>query len=155
MRGGERLLQKDFLQTLLPHLKESGMGVYLETNGILPQELEAVIDDVDIIAMDFKLPSSTQCRPYWQEHEAFLKKAREKDVFIKAVISSGTLQEDIAASVELAAGIDPDIFFILQPNYFDRHNGVLQKCREYQDYCLKYLRHVRIVPQMHKVWKVR
>ncbi len=162
LTGGEPLLQKDFLQTLLPHLKESGLEVYLETNGILPQELGAVIDDVDIIAMDFKLPSSTQCRPYWQEHEAFLKKAREKDVFIKAVISSGTLQEDIAASVDLAAGIDPDIFFILQPNYFDlpagqagRHNGVLQKCREYQDYCLKYLRHVSIVPQMHKVWKVR
>jgi organic radical activating enzyme len=155
LTGGEPLLQKDFLQALLPHLKKAEAAVYLETNGILYKELEALIQDVDIIAMDFKLPSSTRCRSYWQEHEAFLRIAREKDVFIKAVVSSETVAEDIRLSVDLAARIDKDIFFILQPNYFDRHNGVMQKCQDYQDYCLKYLRHVSIVPQMHKVWKVR
>ena len=76
----------------------------LETNGILDRHLAEIIDDADIIAMDFKLPSSTKCRPYWEEHEAFLRIARQKEVFIKVVISSDTDKEDIARSVELVAG---------------------------------------------------
>lgn len=162
LTGGEPLVQKDFIQALLPLLKQEKMRTYLETNGIFDQRLEVIIDDVDIIAMDFKLPTSTRCRPYWQEHEAFLKVARRKDVFIKAVVSSETSKEDVVRSAELIAGIDPNILFILQPNYFDlpvrqagRNNGVLALCEEYQDVCRQYLTDVRVMSQMHKEWKVR
>lgn len=155
LTGGEPLLQKDFIKALLPPLKKEGMSSYLETNGIFDQHLAEIIDDVDVIAMDFKLPSSTQCRSYWREHEAFLKVARQKDVFIKVVVSSSTQKADVARSVELVAGVDPGIPFILQPNYFDRHNGAPDRCLDYQDYCRQYLRDVKVMPQMHKVWKVR
>ena len=40
--------------------------------------------------MDMKLPSSTQQRAFWKEHEEFLKIAKKKEVFIKAVITSQT-----------------------------------------------------------------
>lgn len=155
LTGGEPLMQKDFIKELLPSLKKEGMRSCLETNGILARHLAEIIDDVDIIAMDFKLPSSTKCRPYWEEHAAFLRIARQKEVFIKAVISSDTDKEDIARSVELVAGIDPNILFILQPNYFERQNGALDRCLDYQDYCRQYLTDVKVMSQMHKMWKIR
>lgn len=155
LTGGEPLVQKDFIKGLLPSLEKEGMKSYLETNGVLDQCLAEIIVGVDIIAMDLKLPSSTKCRPYWEEHAAFLKVARQKEVFIKAVVSSDTDKEDIARSVELVAGVDPGIPLILQPNYFERKNGALDRCLDYQDYCRQYLTDVKVMSQMHKVWKIR
>lgn len=155
LTGGEPLLQADFIKTLTPCLKEHKMRVYLETNGVLPDELNKVIDTVDIVAMDLKLPSSTRCRPYWAEHERFLKIARQKEVFVKTVISSETDRADVLRSADLVGGIDPDILFILQPNYFDRQNGVLDKCLSYQKDCSGRLSNVRVLPQVHKYMQLR
>ncbi|HCI45588.1 MAG TPA: hypothetical protein DE315_08700 [Candidatus Omnitrophica bacterium] len=155
LTGGEPLVQKDFIKALLPSLKKEGMRSYLDTNGVLDRNLAGIIDDVDIVAMDFKLPSSTKCRPYWEEHAAFLRIARQKEVFIKVVVSSDTAQEDIARCVELVAGVDPNIPLVLQPNYFERQNGALDRCLDYQDYCRQYLTDVKVMSQMHKVWKIR
>ena len=155
LTGGEPLMQSNFIKELLPRLKEKKMPVYLETNGILPNELAEIIDDIDIIAMDLKLPSSTKCQPFWQEHREFLNIARTKDAFIKTVISNETEREDVLRSVDLVADVDPDMLYILQPNYFDMHDGVMDKCREYQKICFNRLSNVRIIPQMHKMLKVR
>ncbi len=155
LTGGEPLLQADFIKQLLPYIKESGLKVYLETSGVLYKELKKVIQDVDIVAMDIKLPSSTQQRAFWKEHRAFLKIARQKDVFIKTVISSKTEMADIKRSVEIAAAVDPKIIFILQPNTFDLQNGVMSKCLTYHNYCSKHLADVRILPQMHKFLRIR
>ena len=131
------------------------MPVYLETNGIFFEELKEIIEDVDIIAADIKLPSSTQCRSYWKEHEEFLKVARHKDVFIKAVVTSDTQEEDIKNAVDLVAAIDPSIVFFLQPNYFEVKNGALAQCLDFQKYCARYLNDVRVLPQVHKFIKMR
>ena len=155
LTGGEPLVQKDFIKELLPYFKKEGMRSYLETNGILDRHLAGIIDNVDIIAMDLKLPSSTKCRPYWDEHAAFLRIARQKEVFIKVVVSSGTRKEDVVRSVDLVAGIDSNIPLILQPNYFERQNGALDRCLDYQDYCRQYLTDVKVMSQMHKMWKIR
>ncbi|HLF18327.1 MAG TPA: 7-carboxy-7-deazaguanine synthase QueE [Candidatus Omnitrophota bacterium] len=155
LTGGEPLLQAEFIKGMLPALKKEGLKSYLETNGVLPQALGMVIDGIDTIAMDIKLPSSTKCQPFWKEHESFLKLARQKDVFIKTVISSDTDKEDIGRCVQLVAGIDPDVLFILQPNTYELKNGVMKKCLEFQDLCLKRLNNVRILPQVHKFMKLR
>ena len=155
LTGGEPLLQKDFIKEFIPYLKKAGMPVYLETNGIFFKELEETIDDTDTIAMDLKLPSSTQCRSYWKEHEKFLKVAKRKDVFIKAVVSADTKQEDIKTAVELVAGIDPAVVFFLQPNHFEIRNGILKKCLDFQSYGQRYLQDVRVLPQVHKFIKMR
>ena len=152
--GGEPLLQADIIKALVPQLKKSGMRVYLETNGTLPDQLAEIIDDVDITAMDIKLPSSTKCRAYWKEHREFLKIARAKEVFIKAVISSDTNEKDVSEAMDLVADIDPNILFILQPNYFEMQNGVIKKCVEFQGYGRGQLNDVRIIPQIHKFMKV-
>ncbi|MFH0828068.1 MAG: 7-carboxy-7-deazaguanine synthase QueE, partial [Candidatus Omnitrophota bacterium] len=71
--GGEPLLQKEFLKEVLLLTREAGFKNYLETNGTLPEALEEVIDNVDIVAMDFKFPSSTGAGSFWRQHEEFLR----------------------------------------------------------------------------------
>ena len=154
LTGGEPLLQVDFIKELIPHLKKMKLPVYLETNGICPQELKTVINDTDIVAMDIKLPSSTKEKAYWKEHEEFLKIALKKDVFIKTVISADTDKKDIVKAVEMVKKIDPGVLFILQPNTYELRNGLMDKCQDFQDYCSKYLSDVRILPQTHKFMKV-
>jgi len=82
LTGGEPLLQIDFLKELVEQLKKDGKIVYLETNGSLYQNLTRVIDNIDIIAMDFKLSSSTGMKDFWFEHREFLKVAKTREVFV-------------------------------------------------------------------------
>lgn len=76
--GGEPLCQAEFLLDFLPGLRQNGCRIYLETNGILYEELQDLMPYIDIVAMDFKLPSSTGLRAFWREHEEFLRIALDK-----------------------------------------------------------------------------
>jgi 7-carboxy-7-deazaguanine synthase len=153
--GGEPLLQKDFVKDFCHVLHQEGKKVYLDTNGTLPDALSETIKDIDIIAMDIKLPSSTQQQAFWTEHKEFLKIAARKEVFIKVVISLKTKPEEILKAAKLVAAIDPKILFILQPNYLDMKNGIIEQCLGYQKSCAKILKDVRILPQVHKFMKLR
>lgn len=153
--GGEPLMQAEFLQQFIPILRSLKMPIHLETNGIMPNELTQVIELVDVVAMDLKLPSSTQQPSYWEEHKDFLKIALQKETFIKTVVSLATTEEDLRQAVDLVAEIDPDVLFILQPNYGDISQGIVNKCIEFQHYCIGKLKNVRIIPQTHKLLKVR
>jgi organic radical activating enzyme len=153
--GGEPLLQKDFLKDFCRALHGQGKKVYLDTNGTLPEALAEIIKDIDIIAMDIKLPSSTKQRAFWAEHKEFLKIAKRKEVFVKVVISLNTKKEEIVKAAKLVASIDPAILFILQPNYLDMKKGVIEQCAGHQKSCAKILKDVRILPQVHKFMKMR
>ncbi len=157
LTGGEPLLQAEFLRALAEKLQSQKIPVHLETNGICPAELRQVIDVVDVISMDIKLPSSTQCRPYWPEHAEFLAVAREhqREIFIKTVITKDTDISDIHEAVRMVQAVDPDTLFILQPNTFDLGQGVMGLCQEMEEAASQHLRNVRILPQMHKIMKVR
>ncbi|MBU1061720.1 MAG: 7-carboxy-7-deazaguanine synthase QueE, partial [Candidatus Omnitrophica bacterium] len=97
--GGEPLLHADFLKEILPVLKEKKIKIYLETNGTLKDRLLDILDCVDIISMDLKLPSSTGLRPYWGEHADFLKEGLKKELFVKAVVTRKTLLSDIIEAI--------------------------------------------------------
>jgi organic radical activating enzyme len=136
-------------------LRLEGKKIYLDTNGVLPDALRETIKDIDIIAMDIKLPSSTKQRAFWKEHREFLEIASRKEVFVKAVISLDTRQEEVLKAAKLVAAIDPKILFILQPNYLDMKKGIIEECVEHQKSCAKILKDVRILPQVHKFMKLR
>lgn len=108
LTGGEPLLYTDFLKRFLPELK---IKKYLETNGTMPEQLKEVIELLDIISMDIKLPSSTGLNAFEKEHLEFIKIAKQKDVFAKAVISSKTTDEE----VEFLTKIAKKIPLVLQP----------------------------------------
>lgn len=155
LTGGEPLLQLDFLKEFLPLAWQMGSKIYLETNGTLPDSLSEVIDNIDIIAMDFKFPSSTGLRDFWCEHEAFLRIALQKEVFVKAVICNSTNLADLEKAVRLLSNHNKNITFILQPNSFELNGLLSNKIKEFQKFALEFLSDVRVIPQMHKLMRIR
>lgn len=155
LTGGEPLGQKDFLREFLPLLKQAGIKTYLETNATLPEALSELIDYIDIIAMDFKFPSSTGLRDFWQEHKAFLGIALQRCVFVKAVICNTTDLTDLKTAARILFNSNQDIPFVLQPNSFELGELLMNKIREFQRYALEFLSDVRVIPQVHKMAGVR
>lgn len=158
LTGGEPLLQKDFLAAFLPRLKTAGLPAYLETSGVCFEALAGVVRDVAMVAMDIKLPSSTGCAPLWREHEAFLdvlNTAPGTEYFVKAVVSVDTVPGDIEQMIDLLRRRAPKALLILQPNSLELRQGVAARCLEFQDLCLRSLKHVRVLPQAHKFMKLR
>lgn len=151
--GGEPLLQKNFLKEILILIKSQGITTYLETNGTLFNELFELIDNIDIVAMDFKLPSSTQLSGFWDAHQKFLEilLSRNKKFFIKAVITTKTKEEDLERACNLILRLDLKVPFILQPNSFELNKTLLDKIQEFQKLCTLRLIDTRIIPQIHKI----
>lgn len=159
LTGGEPLLYVEFLREFLRLLKRRRLKSYLETNGTLPKKLASIIDLVDIVAMDFKLPSSTGERGYWTEHLEFLKIARRKKVFVKAVVTPATTEKDIEKAIALVKKVSEKVPLILQP--VTPSKSGIESVGENR--LLKFLeiasRHnldnIRVIPQIHKVLNVK
>lgn len=71
LTGGEPLLHADYIQALAKGLAGTQRGIFLETNGTLPEELLKVLNDIAIISMDIKLKSSTGTETPWEVQENF------------------------------------------------------------------------------------
>ena len=159
LTGGEPLVYTEFLRSILPLLKKKGFKSYLETNGTLPEELREVIDLIDIVAMDFKLPSSTGDRAYWKEHLEFLKIAARKKVFVKSVVTTKTKKEEIVEAVRLIKKVNNKIPFIMQPATAVKRSDKMPGCNrllEFLDIALKNkVENSRVIPQMHKIIGVK
>lgn len=157
--GGEPLLYTDFLEVFLELLKKESLKTYLETNGTLPNELARVVDRFDIIAMDFKLPSSTGERPFWKEHREFLKIASKKKVFVKAVVTQSTIKDDIERSIRLIRKVRPDIPFIIQPAapvHANDKTVAKDKLIRFLDIGVRRnLENIRVIPQIHKILDIK
>lgn len=155
LTGGEPLLQIDFLKNLAKYLKEEGKTIYLETNGTLYNNLSEIIEYVDIIAMDFKSPSSTSQGDFWGEHKEFLKVALRKKVFVKAVICRSTTFSDLKKAVELLNSFKEQVSFIIQPNSFEIDEELNDKIEYFFSFSGKYLSDVKIAGQLHKAMSWR
>jgi len=157
--GGEPLMHVDFLKVFLKMLRKEGLQVYLETNGTMPERLAAVIDQVDIIAMDFKVPSSTGLRSYWDEHRSFLEIAAEKNVFVKIVVTPSTTEEDIEQSIAIVKHLKKDIPVIFQPVTPLKGHGTPVETRRLMEFLEIGKRHhvegIRVIPQIHKMLGVK
>ncbi|MBI3540604.1 MAG: 7-carboxy-7-deazaguanine synthase QueE [Deltaproteobacteria bacterium] len=152
--GGEPLQKTPFLKEWLPTLHEK-RTLLLETAGVHVSEFREIVNFITIVSMDFKLPSSTGMHPWWREHEAFLKIAKEKnkEIYIKAVMTSETTGEDLEKAMGLINSIDPMIPLILQPaTAFGRFREVptVQQISQLLITAQKSLPNVRVIPQLHK-----
>ena len=153
--GGEPLYQRDFLKEILRLTRKAGVLNYLETNGTLPDELEAVIDFLDIVAMDLKLPSSTAENDFWQVHGRFLEIAAQKEVFLKSVICQSTQEEDLRKALSLIKKINPAITLVLQPNSFEDDHQLRKKLEDFRGVAMENNIVTCIIPQMHKLMRLR
>jgi organic radical activating enzyme len=153
--GGEPLLQKDFLKESLKLSHQQGFKNYLETNGTLTGELEDVIDFVDIVAMDVKLPSSTDMGQLWGMHQRFLKVASRKEVFVKMIICKATQEECLREALGLMRSVNKAAIAVLQPNSFEHDDALDRKMEDFRDTCYAEGVTCCIIPQMHKAAGIR
>jgi len=150
LTGGEPLLNSNMLKELIPTL--GGIKVYLETNGTLPEELSRIIDLVDVIAMDVKLPSTSGLSDLWDKHASFLKIASVKESFVKVVVAEHTLEWEVERAARMIRDIAPSSSLVIQPITIGDTIGISSaRLCELQWHALKFLDDVRIIPQTHKL----
>jgi 7-carboxy-7-deazaguanine synthase len=149
--GGEPLLQIDFLKEALKLSRRENFKNYLETNGTLPDVLGQVIEDIDIVAMDIKLPTSTGLDNFWHKHRKFLEIASAKEVFVKSVICNSTQEEDLLTALKLIKEINKSVVLVLQPNSREDNQQLRNKIESFRDTCIQQHIASCIIPQIHKV----
>jgi len=153
--GGEPLLHADLLAQWLPELNIL-LPIHLETNGTLPDAVSRLIQNLDFICMDIKLPSSAATPELWDQHRRFLEAARERDVSVKVVVGELTVDQELVAACKLVAKIDDEIPFIIQP-VTGRDGRVVvpsQRLLRLQALASRQLYDVRVLPQMHRFMEV-
>lgn len=156
LTGGEPLLYAPFLKKLLPEMYGL-VPLYLETNGTLYNELEHVIENVDIVSMDIKLPQSAGITAQWDNHKRFLRTANEREVFVKTVVSDRTPKEEFAMAADLVSEIDKNIPFIIQPLTVEEgmeKPADASHLFSFYEYASSCLSEVRIIPQSHKMMDI-
>lgn len=154
LTGGEPLLQVDFLKTLLPQLKAKNRTTYLDTNGTLPGHLEEIIDHIDIVALDFKVPSSAKTSSYLSQNKKSLEIASLVDVFVKIVVTHDMLIKEFEEAVQLIASVNPKAPLIIQPvTPFGpiKHRPAFDQLMAWHTLAKRHLNNVRVVPQTHKI----
>ncbi len=157
LTGGEPLLWCDFLKEFLPLLKDRELKIVLETNGTMPEKFRNIKDLVDIVALDFKLPSSTQEKPFWSQHRQFLNLAKDKS-FVKVVITAKTISGDLKKAIKIISEINQEIPLVLQPvtpHKKFKAAPPIEKVLKFQQQALKFLTDVRVIPQVHKFLKLK
>ena len=151
--GGEPLLYADFIAELCKNLP---VKVMLETNGTLHEELEKVLQVVDIISMDIKFPSAVG-RSLWENHRRFMELAKERDLYIKLVVTGDLPGEEFAKALALIKETAPNAPVVLQPVTPVKNVQPADPKRmlELQQFALEFLQappeNVRVIPQTHRM----
>ena len=153
--GGEPLLHDEVLAHWLPELNIL-LPIHLETNGTLPVAVSRLIEHLDFISMDIKLPTAAATPALWDEHRRFLEAAHERDVSVKVIVGELTVDQELVAACKLVSDVDDEIPFIIQP-VTDRDGRVSvspQRLLRLQALASRQLSDVRVLPQMHRFLEV-
>lgn len=150
--GGEPLIQWRFLRELLPGLRPI-RPLLLETAGVHPEELRQVIDWLDLISMDIKLPSNSGEAARWEAHEAFLAVARQRRVYVKVLLDEATDEEEVEQALRLVERVGPDTPVFLQPIHSPSGEPSISTARleRFFGCARERLENVRVIPQLHKL----
>ncbi len=118
--------------------------------------LREVIDFIDIISMDFKIPSTTGKGEFWEKHRDFLDAAKSKELIAKVVVSSGTPAEEVETAAKILATTAPDALLVIQPAVLAAKSGPSPEMLfEFYSCARQVLKNVRVIPQVHKILGVR
>ncbi len=142
--GGEPLIQVDALKSLFPHLT---LPIYLETNGILPQNLKEVKRWLTYASVDFK-------SGYHEPFEEFMGILSDlPGAFVKYVMVRDFPDSDIHHITRIMSAINPAMPLIIQPvTPFAEvaHKATPEDIMRGFSLASKHLSDVRIIPQTHK-----
>lgn len=157
--GGEPLLHARFWQTWLPSIRALGLQTFLETNGLLPEHLAAVLPLLDYVSMDFKAPTATGLDPETthQTHRRFLEIAQAVNVYGKFVVTPRTTDAELDAVCATIEAVNAAIPLILQPVTpfgFEPEPVSPARMIALHARASRRLSDVRVIPQTHKMMKL-
>jgi len=168
--GGEPLLWPGFVQNLRRYA--GSRRIHLETAGGHPEALEAVLESVDHVSLDLKLPADLappvlvpapapmpvpDSPSTWADARSdCLALLDGRDACAKLPISGDHPAEAYAPLLEDVAGMAPELPCILQP--ITPMGGATAPSHalldELCDMALELELHVRVLPQVHRFLKV-
>lgn len=157
LTGGEPLLQVDLIKKLIPKLKLNGHKIYLETNGTMSDRLAEIVNDVDFIAMDIKLPSMTGETDMLPEHKKALVAAAGTDMFVKIVFGRESKPMEIETASKMIESISSNIPLVLQPVTpvgKVKHGPTAEQIIAMHAIAKRHLKTVKVIPQMHRAMGV-
>ncbi len=151
LTGGEPLAQADFIAQLL----EAGglpRPVILETAGMMPKALEKVVEAVDVVSMDLKLPSNTGETAFWDLHREFLAASRGK-VYVKVLVDASSSRNDLIGAADLVRDVAPETPVFIQPITAESSTILVGEGDLSNVYKIfrNRVEDVRVVPQTHKM----
>lgn len=141
--GGEPLLQVDFIDFFLKNYKKERF-FYLETNGTLPENLEKIIDLIDFVSMDIKMPYINN-NNFLKSQENFLRISEMKGHQVKIVVSKGDSKETFLTAISIIKNRETPL--IIQPN--SSNTPDIHFLMDLQKAASTYLKNVMIIPQIH------
>ena len=163
LTGGEPLLHTPFLMVFLPQVRDrTGLPIYLETGGHRPVQVQRLLPYLDMVGMDWKLPSVSG-ETWWEDHQQFLRICHEAnlEVFVKLIISDQTDPAELARTAHAIAQIHPEIPAFLQPvtpltvPLRSEHRPMMAPAPDqvltWQQLMKRELKQVRVIPQTHKM----
>jgi len=147
--GGEPLLYWKFIKEASEKIS---LPILIETNGTLYDELENIIDNVDIISMDLKFPSATG-KKLFSSHRKFIEIAKKKELYVKIILTGELSFEEMEEAALLLKDTAEDFMLVIQPAtpFGGMSAPDLKKIFQTQDFFLKYLKNVRVIPQTHRI----
>jgi len=113
-----------------------------------------VIDVIDFVSMDIKLPSSSGDFVPIEVHRAFLEVAAAAKTYVKLVVTPDTRDEELIEAARMVEAVDQALVLVLQPvTPFGRIKSAPSPDRmlEVQSICGAVHRNVRVIPQTHKL----
>ncbi|MEF3280612.1 MAG: 7-carboxy-7-deazaguanine synthase QueE [Elusimicrobiota bacterium] len=150
--GGEPLLYSDAIKKIINSLG-SNYKYLIETNGVLYKEMKKIINIVDIISMDIKLPQYCN-KILWKEHYNFLQISEQK-VYVKVVVGRDVKIKDFRKAVLLVSKVCNRIPFFIQPISSQSLSFDIEFFDKLYRVAREKLENIRFLPQIHKLLKIK
>jgi len=156
------LFQWEFLGDLLKQLKSDIYTTSLETTGTPLKGLEHIIDFIDEVSLDVKLPSVWGMEFDIVNTLTALSKLTNSgvNVWLKCVVLADTNVSELERMAKQVSRITDDIYIYLQPLTDASTSRIIGDWNEYRAFekiisVQKYLPKTHFLPQVHKLLKWR
>ncbi len=155
--GGEPLLRHDFIENSLSLF--SNKILLIETNGTLPGHITgSLIKRIDYWSVDIKLPSTSKLDVIKLNEEFILNLADARNIIIKTVFSPETLSSELEEAYRIAYGLyekNKNTTLIYQPVTKNGKISTGKNLNTVYSICYKSSMEIRILPQIHKMLKIK
>ncbi len=165
LTGGEPLLQPAAVREIARAVRARGVRTLLETHGLAVAGLEAVIEEIDVVSMDWKLSSDVRrvsdprhgpVESFHAVHEQFLKVARRApEVMVKLVVTPRSGDAEIDEMASKLAATAPEATLVIQPVTPFGQVAETPNAERLLALCFKLsagFPKVRLIPQTHKIY---